>query len=171
MIDFWLYGGGKSAWDYPGNQVRDHLLSRAHEIPVQDLIGYLELGGPRLGGITPTAILEPLLRKSLRYLKEHFATVQDKLEAGKESPVHVRKAVVPVILTPAVRVAPSMMCADMSSMRDEIQRLESIGVDLLHWDIMDARFVPNMPCGLALLEQARKITTLPFDGTPGGGEQ
>ncbi len=64
-----------------------------------------------------------------------------------------------MILTPAVRVAPSMMCADMSSMRDEIQRLESIGVDLLHWDIMDARFVPNMPCGLALLEQARKITT------------
>lgn len=51
----------------------------------------------------------------------------------------------------------------MGNLDDEVRRLARLGVSTLHWDIMDAHFVPNMPCGLALLEQLRGRTGLPFD--------
>ena len=56
-----------------------------------------------------------------------------------------------------------MMCADMGNLATEIRLLGRMGVSMLHWDIMDAHFVPNMPCGLVLLEQLRCRTSLPFD--------
>jgi ribulose-phosphate 3-epimerase len=56
-----------------------------------------------------------------------------------------------------------MMCADMGRLEEEILQFERLGVDMLHWDIMDAHFVPNMPCGLVVLEQMRRRTGLPFD--------
>ena len=144
-------------------QVRDVLLNTASRLPVRDLVGYLEIGGPKLGRDYSDCNLEHLLRTSLAYLRETFATVQDGLPADGDLPARDTGSCSAIATAPAVKVSPSMMCADMSRLRDEVQRLESVGVELLHWDIMDAHFVPNMPCGLALLEQLRGITALPFD--------
>jgi ribulose-phosphate 3-epimerase len=55
------------------------------------------------------------------------------------------------------------MCADLCNLEKDIQLLEKSGIDLLHFDLMDAHFVPNMPIGLALLEQLRDKTDCEFD--------
>jgi ribulose-phosphate 3-epimerase len=55
------------------------------------------------------------------------------------------------------------MCADLCHFEDHVHRLESAGAELLHFDLMDAHFVPNMPLGLANIEQLRPRTALPFD--------
>ena len=62
-----------------------------------------------------------------------------------------------------VLVAPSIMCADLCNLESDVKALESIGVDLLHFDLMDAHFVPNMPIGLELLSQLRPKTDCPYD--------
>lgn len=62
-----------------------------------------------------------------------------------------------------VRLAPSVMCADMLNLERAIRELESIGAEMLHFDIMDARFTPNMPLGLGTLRAVRSITSIPFD--------
>jgi ribulose-phosphate 3-epimerase len=146
--------------------VRDYLVTHADALP-RDLIGYLEIGGPKLGRDYSDRELERQLRVSIRYLQEQFATLPAELADRVEAPPEIWPAAVlsnpPPPAAPAIKIAPSMMCADMGRMRDQIQELESIGVDLLHWDIMDAHFVPNMPCGLVLLEQMRNLTSLPFD--------
>ena len=54
-----------------------------------------------------------------------------------------------------------LMCADLCHLEDEVRRLERIGVDLLRFDLMDEHFVPNIPLGLAILEQLRSIIDLP----------
>jgi len=63
----------------------------------------------------------------------------------------------------AVRIAPSVMCADQSALADEVRVLEEVGVDLLHFDVMDAAFAPNLPLGLGALADLRRRTRLPFD--------
>ena len=55
------------------------------------------------------------------------------------------------------------MCADLCNLESDVKALESIGVDLLHFDLMDAHFVPNMPIGLELLSQLRSKTDCPYD--------
>jgi ribulose-phosphate 3-epimerase len=62
-----------------------------------------------------------------------------------------------------VQIAPSMMCADLWRLDLALAALEAGGVDLLHFDLMDAHFVPNLPLGLGLIEQLRPHTDLPFD--------
>jgi len=62
-----------------------------------------------------------------------------------------------------VLVAPSIMCADLCNLESDIKVLESVGVDFLHFDLMDAHFVPNMPIGLELLSQLRPKTDCPYD--------
>ena len=63
----------------------------------------------------------------------------------------------------SVQIAPSMMCVDLWCLRDQVQQLEAAGVEMLHFDLMDAHYVPNMPLGLGMLEQLRARTDLPFD--------
>lgn len=65
--------------------------------------------------------------------------------------------------SPRVLVSPSLMCADACNLEAAVRGLENLGVDLLHFDIMDARFVPNMPMGLGVLQAVRSKTKLPFD--------
>lgn len=62
-----------------------------------------------------------------------------------------------------ISIAPSVMCADLCNLETGIRELEEVGISLLHFDLMDAHFVPNMPIGLALIEQLRQKTDCAFD--------
>ena len=148
--------------------VRDLFLRRQSELPVRRLVGYLEIGGPKTGRDYSDGQLEDMLRVSLRYCKEAFTHDGHAARGGTDaSPV--RPAAVDVLTGEAsvplksVLVAPSMMCADACHFADELRKVEAVGVDLLHFDVMDAAFVPNMPLGLATIEAARACTALPFD--------
>lgn len=62
-----------------------------------------------------------------------------------------------------VRLAPSILTADFGRLADEVRAAEAAGVDLLHLDVMDGRFVPVITFGPVLVDALRKVTSLPFD--------
>lgn len=62
-----------------------------------------------------------------------------------------------------IQIAPSMLAADFSRLADEISALEKAKVDVLHLDIMDGHFVPNITFGFPVIEAIRKQTKLPLD--------
>lgn len=61
------------------------------------------------------------------------------------------------------KLSVSLMCANLLNLEKEIKKLESLKVDYLHIDIMDATFVPNLTFGPDTINAIRKITTLPLD--------
>lgn len=62
-----------------------------------------------------------------------------------------------------ILVAPSILSADFTSLKDEIKKAEDAGADMIHVDVMDGCFVPNITIGPLIVEAIRKCTELPLD--------
>lgn len=60
-------------------------------------------------------------------------------------------------------LSPSLICMDLCKIEQDVKRLEKLGCEVLHVDVLDGRFSPSMPIGLDIIRQLRKRTNLIFD--------
>src|SRR3990167_1390352 len=62
-----------------------------------------------------------------------------------------------------IKIAPSILSADFRNLEAEIKKIESAGADLIHIDVMDGHFVPNITIGPLIVRAAKKAASLPLD--------
>jgi ribulose-phosphate 3-epimerase len=62
-----------------------------------------------------------------------------------------------------VKLLPSMLASDLANVQAELQAIAALGVEMVHWDVMDGHFVPNLTFGPLFIARARKHSQLAFD--------